>query len=349
MIAECVGRDDQIASVLQMRLDDGISRGVRAALLRNGGGVEALLVTDRALDIAQFSFRGESLVWHGPGGIAPAHPGTQNDDEFTRTFFGGLVTTCGLDAFGPAGSDAFGSWGPHGHINHCAAQDVQVRCDIESPDGHVEVRGVVLQARMMGESLRLERTWSSRIGSAQLQLHDRVTNCGGQSYPHMLLYHCNAGYPLLDEHTEVLVSHTSISPRDAQAATGIPVWNRGDTPDATFREQVFIHEPSCDGDGWAVAAVVNRRLRNGMGFAVYYKPAQLPALFTWRMLGAKTYVMAVEPANCPTIEGRIVAHERGTLPFLAPGETREYDLRFELLEGPEAIDRVVAFCSSALG
>ena len=343
--ADRVGRDDQIASVLNLRLEDGISRGVRAALLRNGGGIEALVVTDRALDIAQLSFRGESLVWHGPGGIAPAHPGTQNDDEFARSFFGGLVTTCGLDAFGPSGSDAFGSWGTHGHINHCAAQDLKVRCEIDAADGCVELRGTVVQARMMGESLRLERTWRSRIGSTQLHLHDRVTNLGGERYPHMLLYHCNAGYPLLDEHTEVLVSHAAIAPRDDQAAMGLQLWNRGDAPTPGFREQVFIHEPTCDGGGWAVAAVVNRRLRDGMGFAVYYKPAQLPALFSWRMLGVKTYVMAVEPANCPTIEGRIAAHERGTLPFLEPGEMREYELGFEMLEGRAAIDRVAALCA----
>lgn len=343
--SERIGRDDQIASVLPVRLEDGIAAGVRAALLRNGGGIEALLVSDRALDIARLSFRGESLVWHGPGGIAPAHPGTQNDDEFARSFFGGLVTTCGLDAFGPAGSDAFGSWGIHGHINHCAAQDVRVHCDVDAPEGDVEVSGVVLQSRMMGENLRLERTWRSRIGSSTLELHDRVTNVGGERYPHMLLYHCNAGFPLLDEHTEVFASVSSTTPRDAQAAKGLALWNRGDTPTGGFHEQVFIHTPACGDVGWAVAAIANRHLRAGLGFAVHYKPAQLPALFSWRMLGVKNYVMAVEPANCPTIEGRIVAQERGTLPFLEPGEAREYDLRFEMLEGGEAIDAVASFCA----
>jgi hypothetical protein len=48
------------------------------------------------------------------------------------------------------------------------------------------------------------------------------------------------------------------------------------------------------------------------------------------MLGVKTYVMALEPANCPTIEGRTAARERGTLPFLEPGETRHYELEFDV-------------------
>ena len=68
----------------------------------------------------------------------------------------------------------------------------------------------------------------------------------------------------------------------------------------------------------------------GVSLTVRNQPDQLPALMTWRMLGIKTYVMAMEPANCPTIEGRIAARERATLPFLEPGETRQYELEFDV-------------------
>ncbi len=50
--------------------------------------------------------------------------------------------------------------------------------------------------------------------------------------------------------------------------------------------------------------------------------------------------MGMEPANCPTIEGRIKAEELGTLPFLEPGESRRYDLEFRILS--EA-DEIAAF------
>ena len=52
-------------------------------------------------------------------------------------------------------------------------------------------------------------------------------------------------------------------------------------------------------------------------------PVEL-AFFTWRMLGVGTYVMGLEPGNCPTVEGRIEAGKAGTLPFLEPGERRTY-------------------------
>jgi hypothetical protein len=301
--------------------------GVRLARLRSNGGLDATVVLDRAMDIAQASFRGVPFVWHGPGGILPAHPGTMNDDGFERNFFAGLVTTCGLEAFGPSGSDENGSWTTHGHVNHLAADEVGVRVDVESEDNFIELRGVVRQNRMFGETLQLERTWRLNRCGTLLRLHDRVTNAGGEPQPHMLLYHCNAGYPLLDEHLQISLSQRSMKPRDERARKGLDVWNAGGVPQGGFEEEVFIHEPAAVVDGWAVAAFRNERLP--MTWTIRFRPEQLPACITWRMLGTRTYVMAIEPANCPTIQGRIEARKRGTLPMLQPGETREYDLEFE--------------------
>lgn len=322
VIRERVGRDDQIGGIMPVRLDNG----VRAAQITSCGGIDALIVLDRAMDVAHCAFGGVPLVWHGPGGIQPPHPGTMNDDTFERRFFGGLVTTCGLGAFGPAGSDVDGSWGQHGHINHCAAEEIEMRVDIESEDAFVTLRGVIRQARMFGESLRLDRTWTMSRGGTVLRLNDRITNEGGTAVPHMLLYHCNAGYPLLDESTRVSISQTAVRPRDEQARAGLAVWDCGAPPDPQFKEQVFIHDPVAGDDGWATARIENRERR--LWFEVGFRPDQLPACFSWRMLGVRRYVMAVEPANCPTIAGRVAAREAGTLPMLAAGESREYQLIF---------------------
>lgn len=325
-----IGRDDQLGAVTPMRLENG----VRAAYLRTGGGMDALIVMDRAMDVAWCNAFGFPFVWHGPGALLPAHPGTLTDDAFARRFFGGLVTTCGLEAFGPSGSDDNGSWGTHGHINHTAAENCSLATVLDAPQPYVEVRGSVTQARMFGESLRLERRWRAEIGGSTLELRDTVMNEGGKRVPHMLLYHCNAGYPLVDARAEVHVSHLSVRPRDAIAEAGLPLWNKGGVPDPDFAEQVFIHKPRADDDGWATAGIYNPTYAGGIGFAVHYRPEQLPACFSWRMLGTRTYVLAVEPANCSTIEGRIAARDNGTLPYLASGESRTYDLRFEIKRSP---------------
>lgn len=321
-LRERIGRDDQLGGITPLRLENG----VRAARIRTLGGIDALVILDRAMDVAHCSFLGVPLVWHGPGGILPAHPGTLSDDEFERRFFGGLLTTCGLGAFGPAGSDAFGSWGQHGHVNHIAADEITVRTILDAPEPFMELAGVVTEAHMFGESLRLERTWRAALTGTTLSLHDVVINEGATAVPHMLLYHCNAGYPLLDETAEVFVSQSSMRPRDENARAGLQDWNRGGLPAAGFKEQVFVHTPAADTGGWAAAGVRNASLQRA--FTVQYRPEELPVCFSWRMLAPRTYVMAIEPANCPTVEGRIAAREAGTLPMLQPGESVEYHLRF---------------------
>lgn len=319
---ERLGRDDQIGGATPLTLDGG----VRALRIRSCGGVDALAIVDRALDIAHCSYRGIPLVWHGPGPIVGPHPDAISTDEFNRTFFGGLLTTCGLDAFGPPGHDEFGSWGQHGHVNHYPADDLQIATDVESEDAFVRIRGVVRQGRLFGEHLRLERTWTMPRDGSVLRLHDRVTNDGAEATPHMILYHCNAGYPLLDEATRVSVTASSMRPRDAQAQAGLAQWDRGGPPQRGFKEQTFIHTAAAGDGGWAQARVENPQL--GITLALRFRPEELPACMTWRMLGVRDYVMAIEPANCETIEGRVVARERGTLPMLEPGESRDYHLEF---------------------
>lgn len=268
-------------------------------------------------------------MWHGPGGLWPSHAGTLDDDAFARRFFGGLVTTCGLEAFGPSGSDRFGSWGDHGHLNQLSAESVRWQVDDER--GEVCIEGTIVQARMFGERWVLQRTWTIPFDAAELRLHDIVRNESSQARPHMMLYHCNAGYPLLDERLRVELDAQQTRPRDDRAREGMECWNVGGPPQPGFAEQVFIHTPAAAQDGWARGAFVNDGLNGARGFAIHFRPEQLPACFSWRMLGIGTYVMAIEPANCPTIEGRIAAERNGTLPFVEAGDTRSYDLRFAFL------------------
>jgi galactose mutarotase-like enzyme len=327
-----VGDMRQLGGVMPIVYDDGRARGTRGLVLRTGAGLEVEIVADRALDVLSASYRGIPLTWRGPGGLAHPTYSEPGVAAFERNFFGGLVTTCGLSAFGPPGSDVDGSWQQHGYINHAPAEAVAHTTSWDGGRCTFEISGTIREARMFGPSLRLERTWRAALGENTLRVRDRVTNEGGERAPHMVLYHCNVGFPLLDETTELAVTHRAMRPRDDVALAGLPDWNRGGLPQAGFQEQVFIHEPLADGGGWASASASNARLDAGRGveLTVRYRPDQLPALMTWRMLGRKTYVMAVEPANCATIEGREIARERGTLPFLESGETRQYDLEFDV-------------------
>ena len=93
---------------------------------------------------------------------------------------------------------------------------------------------------------------------------------------------------------------------------------------------MFVHRPSPDESGWATATATNPQLAGGTSLSIAFRPDQLPALFTWRMLGYGTYVMAAEPANCPNVGGRIAAENDGSLPLIEPGESHDYTLRFSV-------------------
>ena len=338
-----IGRISQLGGIRPLRYDDGRARDVRAFDVRTGTGLQFTCVADRALDIVSAEYRGIPLAWQAPAGLAaPAYyDGAQGG--FARSFFGGLLTTCGLTAFGPPGEDQWGEWGQHGRINQLPSEEVSSRTRWEDDSCILEISGTVRETRLFGEDLRLERTWRAQLGSNRIELVDRVINDGSGSSPHMILYHCNIGFPLLAEDSRVYVSHRSVVPRDAEARKGLDHWDRGGRPDAEFAEQVFTHEPVALDDGWAVAAMVAPHLNDerGLALVIRFRPEELPALFTWRMLGVKTYVMGLEPANCPTILGRVAAAQQGVMPFIEPGDVRTYRLSFEVLEGRDEIDALV--------
>ena len=82
----------------------------------------------------------------------------------------------------------------------------------------MRVRGVVEETIIYGEFLRLTRTITSRLGSNVLEIDDTVENLAFQPAPLMLMYHCNFGFPLLDECRADHLSVTPSHPRDAGTA-----------------------------------------------------------------------------------------------------------------------------------
>ncbi len=339
MVDPRVGCPEQISRVEAVTLTRGRGDGVRAFEVDNAAGLQLTCVADRALDVARLKWKGIALCWQSQNEVASPAFYDQHGDGFLKSFFGGMVTTCGLTNFGPGGTDKWGEIGLHGRINHIAAENVCARRAPEEPS--LRISGTMRETNIFGPNFRLDREWRISSVDSRMELHDRVINEGGSSWPHMLLYHCNAGFPLLDKNTEVTLSHRAMRPRDVAAEKGEDVWNRSAAPDPSFQEQVFIHtmQPAEGTD--AIAIIANRDLAGGLALRIRFNPGQLPVAFTWRMLGVGTYVFAVEPANCEAIEGRISATKSGGLPMLEPGETRHYDLVFDVLDGLAALNEAL--------
>ena len=314
-----VGSLDQFARVDRFVEDDGPARGARRFRLVNGGGLEFDVHPDRALDIGAATINGIPLAWLSSTGITRPDAYEPAGRGWLRTFGGGLVTTCGLDSFGPPADDDDGVSGMHGRIGAVSARVTEV---IVTPE-LITIAGEVRQSGVFQENLVLRRRITSRVGSTSFTIEDTVTNEGERSSPHMVLYHVNLGWPLLDAGTVVDIPAVSVSPRDPDSVEGFGERGVIGEPVVGTREQVYIYIAGPE----RIARVTNAA--RGLTFTLRYSET-LPAIFQWKMTATKHYVLGLEPANTPEIQGRAAAGAARVLPRLEPGESRTYAIEIEV-------------------
>ena len=331
----------QLGGIRAFELAEGRGRGVRCLEVDTGAGLSFTVVADRGLDIADCSFKGINLVYHTPNGIA--HPSYYDPAglEWLRVFFAGLLTTCGLTYFGHPGRDGSDDLGLHGRYSALPAMRV---CDLSRWEGdqyRLEITGVVEECSLFGDKLRLTRSVSTALGTRSLRIHDRVENFGARPSPFTILYHVNAGFPLLDAGSELLASSRIVEPYDERSALLQGGALRASEPDPGFTETNYLHTMAADGRGYACAALVNRNLAGGLGLSLSFHTGSLPFLSQWNMFSEGDYVMGIEPVNA-RIANRAEMRAAGKLPMLAPGEVREMDLAIGVLEGVAEIDAFAA-------
>jgi Domain of unknown function (DUF4432) len=330
------GRVEQVLGAELLERSDGTERGVRCVRLRSGS-IELEVVVDRALDLAQATVGGVPVAWISPTGLTSPSLVQAVGWEPFRSFFGGLLTTCGLEhTLGPVRDDAtrYGYPGRathdfplHGRLSGTPGRLLGYGVDWER--GCVFCRGDVRQAHVFGESLTLEREIRISLGGTTIEVDDVVRNDGSAETPHMLLYHVNLGWPLLGERAEVVagVGEPRVATPEAEGAD----WRTVEEPRMPAQEQVWEHTPRPGADGFGRAAILNPDIGDGraLGVEVAWSHATLPRLFQWRVMSEQNYVVGIEPGNAP-IEGRVHAREDGTLVLLAPGEERRTCLRLTL-------------------
>ncbi len=349
-----VGRLEQVAGVRLVTLGDGLGRGVRVLEFRTGSGFAFDVLVDRCFDVGRCEFRGQPLNWQSTAGVLA--PWYYEPDEWGwfRAWGGGMVVTCGLDHTLVGGKDSAAqfhqthvmetvSYGLHGRVGGLPARLVGYGERWDGDECVLWAEGEVLQSAVFGESLLLRRRIEARVGASSFAISDEVENVGHSLTSHMLLYHCNAGYPVLDGGAELLVPSAATTtdygvPVEGYSLMSAPV------PDVT--EACFEHELVAEPDGAVPVALVNRAL--GLGVYQVFRIDQLPHHTVWRMLGEGTYACGLEPSTNRDA-GRFDATKRGELQWLQPGETRHYNLEIGALPGAEAITGFAARVSRLTG
>lgn len=324
---ERVGRAEQVAGVRLVEAAEGTARGGRLLNVWTGSGLCFDVLADRALDVSACRYKGVPLAWSSStGDVHPAHYEPEGLG-WLRSFPGGLLATCGLDHFGPPSSDEDGDVGLHGRASNTPARFVGHRAHWAGDEYEIEITGEARQTRVFGENLVLRRRISTRMGSSAIRVEDTVTNEGFAPQAHMILYHCNLGFPLVSEEARLVLESEETIARDADAEAGLEEWDRFQPPTAGYSEQVFRHRVATDGEGRSRVELQNPAL--GLTLRLTYN---LPYLIHWKMMGQGLYVCGVEPANCGVMHGRGAARESGELPLLEPGESRGYEVKLEVIE-----------------
>ena len=319
-LARRTGTLAQVARIDRLVEEEGPARGARRIRLVTGGGLEVEIHPDRALDLGQVTYRGVPVAWMSPTGMVAPALAESRGQQWLRTFGGGLLATCGLDTFGPATVDEGVEYPQHGRVGVVPA--TVTRAEIVGTE--LIVSGVIRQTGVFAENLVLERTWSADLGGSTLRLRDVVRNESDADAGHMVLYHVNVGWPLLDESAHLELPSREVSPRDADARSGAGRWHQIEEPQAGYREQVFGHD--FRDSGVATVAVDNPGIDTRL--ELRFDTATLPALHQWKMSGAGHYVMGLEPVNVNTFAGRAGARATGSLPLLKPGRSVAYTIDF---------------------
>ncbi|WKN32453.1 aldose 1-epimerase family protein [Porifericola rhodea] len=337
-----VSNHTQLGGIETSVLDNGLGRGSRIAWINTGTGLRYKVVLDRAMDIVDAFYNQHSLSWISYGGITPPQPTQLRGLDWLKVFGGGLLTSCGLTHIGGPEEDVYGARGLHDQVSNTPAQiESIVQPDPFSGKLEMSISGSMKLSQVFGPHLELKRTISGTLGSASIHIQDEVINRGNSIAPHMMLYHVNLGWPLVDEGAEIFwkgkwqareSDNTVIFSEDnnfRKCPPPLESHSRGG------EEAAFI-DVEADDKGICTCGVYNRQLE--LALSLSYQKSQLPWLTNWQHWGKGEYVSGLEPGTHPPI-GQAEAREMDTLIHLEPGDSRTYALTFEVREGKELVEK----------
>ena len=312
-------------------LEDGVERGMRVIEMRSGGGLEIDVTVDRSGDIARLSLNGETLSWHPESGLAaPWNINREGDNGqgFLRGY-GGFLNTCGLDHIRQPETDTAeevdqeklgqidyplhgkGTFHPATLRGHGLIDDVEVPyifCEIE-----------FVQAMSFVSALRLRRRIEIDVGSQSIRLHDTVRNVGSNATTHMLLYHCNLGFPLVCPNTTVTFGDDPCvwQSEDHDPAAPFPA------PRKNAPSLLSVHQHTTK-----TGKVRIESAQTGLRMDMSYPAEQLPYCQMLKVAKQGIYSIGIEPCTTAA-RTRAEARRTGEMIVLQPSESRRYELTID--------------------
>ncbi len=333
-----VGNRDQLLKVKKIEMKDGKANRVQMLNVQNRSGMCFDVNISRGMDIPYLNFCGENIGYISPCGIVAPEYFDNKGLGFLKSFTAGFLTTCGLKIAGAPCEYKGTEYGLHGNISHIPAEDVTYKIVEDTSDPYIEITGTVKDAAIFEEYLTLRRKIKCRYREKGFSIEDTVINEGFKKAHHMILYHCNIGYPFLTSKSELYIPSIKTKGRNAHAEENINCWMKMEEPDAKYEEMCYYHTLQPDTDNHSIVAVYNPDLH--LGIAMDIDLNTLDHFIQWKMMGAGDYVLGLEPANS-TIDGIEDAIKNGSMKYLESGEAVDYHLSFHIIQGREELNKFI--------
>ncbi len=310
----------QACSLRRVTISEGKGKGANLIEVATAGGLQVDILVDSGMDIGQVRYKGTNMTLITKNGYDSPARFSACENEFLKTFPGGLMYTCGLLSAGGGNRDN-GEWHPlHGRYHGIPADHVAAYVE----DDTVIIRGTVRETALFGEALELKRTIRIPVFGSAITVDDEITNQTPGSQEYMLLYHCNFGYPMVSEKAHLeLPENRKTTPRSPYAATAVGKEHTFIAPVPGEEEQCFFHEQM-----ERKVALVNPEV--GAKMTLSWSET-LPILVEWRTMASGDYGCGLEPTSS-YINGRHGERENGTLPVLAPYSSIKTQVKFEFTD-----------------
>ncbi|HXT59052.1 MAG TPA: aldose 1-epimerase family protein [Pirellulales bacterium] len=329
---------------------------LRKRTLRGGlrDGLDAIEVDNGCLRFTVLPGRGMGLwrVWRGelevgwPSPVkGPVHPKFVPTDEASGigwlNGFDELLCRCGLEYNGAPEWSADGKLKHplHGRIANLPAHFVEVAIDADA--GELSITGVIDEARLFGNKLRLKSTVRTKFGEPKLTVIDEIENAWATPADLELLYHINVGPPLAAPGSKFSAPIETIAPRNDYSARDLESWQSYPAPQPGAEETVLYCELAADAEGRTGVLLAAGDDRHGLSLS--FNRRQFPYFTLWKNPQAYSdgYCTGLEPCiNFPNVKSFEQAN--GRVARLAPGETRRFEIEMEIHDAAAGIQRSLA-------
>jgi hypothetical protein len=327
-----IGNEKQLFGIRPMVYRGGDANLVNTYEVDTGSGLVFSVAESKAMDIFQFKYKGINLAFESKAGLHSPYNVEPFSDASRFSQGCGMLYTAGLTNVGGPCQDETGVHYYHGMIKNKAASDICAQGAWRGDEYVMQLSGDVNEAAFYGRNLKMHRTITTSAGSKAIVLEDCIENRAYAEDQVMLLYHLNAGYPLVSEEARLIAAVNTVEPATPRAQEMIAEYDRVSAPMDMEEEYVYCITLHHDEEGLTGTALWNEALN--LGLYVKYNVRPLDRFVEWKCMRSGDYAFGMLPSNCFPF-GRLEAAKSGAWTVLKPFETMSTRLEIGILEGRE--------------